>query len=134
MALQWTRDLAVGHSQINRQHQRLIERFNALLEACRAGQGKMEVARLLHFLDEYVYSHFSAEERLMENHSFPERAEHFAQHRYFRDQLNKLKADLEAQGPNASVVISANRTLLDWILHHIKQVDIRLGAFLQTTA
>lgn len=134
MPLNWTPDLAVGHHHIDRQHQELIRRFNDLLEACRAGQGKTRVEELLGFLDAYVLDHFKAEEQLMERFGYPGREEHAAQHRYYCAKLQELKATLAEAGANALVVVSTNKTLLDWILRHIKQVDVQLGAFLKGAA
>ena len=134
MALHWTPDLTVGHHHIDTQHQELIRRFNDLLEACRAGQGKTRVAELLDFLDTYVVDHFAAEEQLMQRFAYPGREGHAAQHRYFCAKLLELKATLAEAGANALVVVSTNKALLDWILHHIKQVDVQLGAFLKGAA
>lgn len=131
MPLRWTPDLAVGHARIDAQHQELIRRFNTLLEACRCGQGKCRVAELLEFLDTYVVDHFAAEELLMLRYLYPDREEHLAQHRYFRAKLKDLKQSLHNEGARASVVVSTNKALLDWILRHIKQVDVHLGAYLR---
>jgi hemerythrin len=131
MALQWTPDLSVGYPHIDAQHQELIRRFNDLLEACRTGRGRAEVSRLCEFLDDYVVSHFSQEEELMTRRDYPDREEHFAQHRYFKEKLKDLKRTLATDGANTPLVITTNKTLLDWILRHIKQVDVRLGAYLR---
>jgi len=131
MALEWTSDLAVGHNTIDAQHQELIRRFNTLLEACRSGQGKSKIAEVLDFLGTYVIEHFAAEEQLMIRHNYPEKDQHIAQHHYFIAELKGLQLSLQSEGSNTSVVVRTNKTLLDWILRHIKQVDVRLGSFLK---
>lgn len=132
MPLDWNQDLAVGHPLIDTQHQELIQRFNDLLESCRRGQGKSQVGRLFEFLDDYVLFHFTEEEQLMIRHGYPEREGHMQQHREFKTRLADLRNSLRQEGANTPLVVSANQVLLDWIIRHIKQVDVRFGRYLET--
>lgn len=131
MTLQWTEDLAVGHPEIDRQHRELITRFNNFLDACHQRKGKESLLELLGFLDSYVDEHFRQEERLMEQHAYPELPAHRAQHEEFRRRLALLQDELAPSGPTISVLIHTNKTLLYWLTTHIKQVDVRFGRFLQ---
>jgi hemerythrin len=131
MALKWTESLSVGYAAIDAQHRELVGRFNDLLEACRKGQGKEKVAALFGFLDDYVVAHFGAEERLMAEHGYPATAEHKSQHAYFVGKLAELKAALREGGASFALVIDTNQILFDWIIEHIRNVDVQLGAYLR---
>jgi len=132
MALEWTEGLAVGHSLIDQQHRELLRRFDELMEACRQARGKERIVALLGFLDSYVATHFGEEERLMDRLAYPGTAEHKAQHRHFTGRLEALKTDLRDMGVSSALVISTNQILLNWIIQHIKTVDVQFGAFLKT--
>ena len=64
MGISWREELAIGHETVDNQHRELLERFDSLLSACKAGEGKPELARLIDFLDQYVIHHFYEEEKL----------------------------------------------------------------------
>ncbi|HEY7746514.1 MAG TPA: hemerythrin family protein [Desulfuromonadales bacterium] len=131
MSLRWTESLAVGHPSIDDQHRELIDRFRDLLLACKAGKGKEKVAELFGFLDAYVTSHFSAEEKLMAEQGYPGLLEHKSQHAWLAAKLAELKGTLLADGPTFHLVVEANQTLLNWIVEHIRSTDVRFGKYLQ---
>lgn len=131
MALEWTKRMEVGHAVIDRQHRELFRRFDGLMEACRQARGKERIKELLGFLDSYVVTHFREEERMMDRHAYPGAEEHKAQHSHFIDRLNTLKADIKEKGVSTELVISTNQVLLKWIIEHIKNIDVKLGAFLR---
>jgi len=131
MSFHWTESLAVGHRTIDEQHRELIDRFRDLLLACKAGKGKDKVAELFGFLDSYVASHFRAEEQLMAEHGYPGLIEHKSQHAWLVGKLADLKGTLQADGPSFHLVVEANQTLLNWIVEHIRNTDVRFGKFLQ---
>lgn len=125
----WTPALALGHEEIDSQHQELFRRVGRLLEAMEAGDGE-RVVRFFDFLGTYVVDHFAAEERLMTESQFPGYNVHRAAHeRYLRDyqSLRKLHQD---SGASAAVAIKARTWLSEWLTHHIGSTDQLLGKFL----
>jgi hemerythrin len=134
MAMEWTEDLSTGSAAIDDQHKELFKRIDALLEACRQGKGKAEVSKVIQFLDEYVVTHFSAEEKYMEAHHYPELARHKALHLEFIENFGDLKRELEEEGPGVHLVVKTNQMVVQWLLHHIRKVDRALGAFLKAKA
>ena len=131
MAIQWNESLSVGVKAIDDQHKELLLRFERLLLACQAGQGTEELKKLLAFLEEYVNSHFSDEEKLQVQHSYPEYEAHHAEHVYFIGQVNKLRTETDQEGVSTHHVIETNSMLLKWLINHISNVDKKLGAFLK---
>jgi hemerythrin len=132
MAVLWTQDYAVGVDLIDRQHQELFRRFNALIEACKERKGREQVAGLLDFLSGYVISHFQEEEALMADHQYPGAAEHSSQHRDFAGQLRELRSHLDVEGASFNLLIETNESVLRWLIQHIRRTDTAFGAFLQT--
>jgi len=130
MALTWTEDLAVGFGLIDTQHKELFSRFNALLQACKEGKGREVIEPVLDFMIEYVADHFAEEERFMARYAFPERDEHMQQHRELVQYVGEVRKELRDKGPTVAVITSINHTLLNWLLRHVKQTDVKLGRYL----
>ncbi len=131
MAAAWTSDLATGVDEIDNQHKELFTRINNLLAACKKGEGKKEVAKVIGFLEDYVIEHFSEEEGHMNNRNYPEYSRHKGEHLIFMENFAKLKNQFETDGPGVHVVVSTNRMVVDWLLNHIRKEDKALGAFLR---
>jgi hemerythrin len=131
MGISWRDDLAIGIESIDNQHRELIARFDALLTACRDGNGGPELLRLIIFLDDYVVTHFRDEERLQRKVSYPEYEQHRQQHAGFVKRLHALKSQLSEDTPPAlSQILSTNNMLLDWLLKHISSEDQAMGRFI----
>jgi hemerythrin len=125
----WTPALALGHAEIDEQHQELFRRAERLLEAMLAGD-RSNVDSLFDFLGTYVVDHFAAEERLMTATQFPGYNVHKAAHeRFVRDyqSLRKLNVD---SGCSAAVAIKARTWLGEWLKNHIGVTDQLLARHL----
>lgn len=131
MSLEWTESLSVGVAIIDEQHKELFRRFDDLIDACQEGHGKEKVVELMGFLDGYVVFHFGEEEKLMQHYGYPGIESHRNEHASFVRRLQYLKQGLDAQGTTHTLVTQTVRVLLNWIVKHIKSVDIELGAFLR---
>ena len=130
MAIGWRDDLLTGVREIDEQHRELFARFGALLNACNEGKGNEEVLRLFTFLDEYVVSHFSAEERIMRSCGYPDYPEHRQQHQKFVRDLGELKQQFRDGGAGLSLVISTNQMMIEWLTRHIEKMDKELAGHL----
>lgn len=129
MAIAWNRELSTGVEWQDIQHKELFNRINGLLDAMTLGLGKEEVGRLFKFLDDYFEVHFNAEESAMLKYDYPGTLTHLAEHAKFIDDITRLKEEA-ASGPTTSIVIKAQRRVVDWLLNHIGVMDKSLGAFL----
>ena len=131
MAITWTEDLAVNIPEIDDQHKELFDRINLLFEACNKGEGRTEIGRTILFLEDYVKTHFSEEEKNMVSSQYPGYGAHKAQHAQFTDNLNSIKRQLNEEGPGVHIIIQTNRLVIDWLKDHIRTVDKAFGAYLQ---
>ncbi len=132
MAIQWTTDLSTGSNEIDDQHKTIFARINGMLDACKEGKGKQEMGNVVVFLEDYVMTHFRAEEKCMIQYGYPEYEAHKAQHEDFKRKFADLKKRIEAEGAGVHTVIATNQLVVRWFVHHIREVDTRLGAFLKT--
>jgi len=129
-AIEWTPALALGHEEIDAQHQELFRRAEQLLQAMLAGD-TASIEGLFDFLGTYVVDHFAAEERLMTASQFPGYTVHKAAHeRFVRDyqSLRKLHQDSRA---SAAVAIKARTWLAEWLRNHIGQTDLLFAKHLK---
>ncbi|RNC69172.1 MAG: hemerythrin [Desulfuromonadales bacterium] len=131
MAIGWRDDLLTGIREIDDQHKELFRRFGDLLTACREEKAAKEVLRLFMFLDEYVISHFNAEERLMLSCGYREYLEHKRQHQQFVRQLEELKRKYRDEGAGLSLVITTNQVMIEWLTRHIEKMDKDIVPFLR---
>lgn len=135
MAIYWTRELEIGVAPIDRQHQELFERINALVDACQAGRCQDEVTTLLAFLQNYVQVHFAEEEALMRRRGFPGLDEQLLEHAAFSRHLQALVQSFATQGFTSPLLNDLNATLIDWLYDHVCGRDRALGQWLaQQTA
>ncbi len=129
MPMVWSNSFSIGVEAIDKQHQELFKRTNQLLEACQQGRGKEAVSKTLTFLEDYVNTHFSYEESLMQKYAYPEFTAHQNLHREFTQSLLKLKQEAQ-NNIGLSLVTQVNKFVVDWWINHITKVDKKLGAFL----
>jgi hemerythrin len=132
MAYQWTQDWAVGVDQIDRQHQELFTRINALLAAMSQGKGREEVGKTVSFLESYIDTHFRAEEKLMASRAYPSIESHKALHAAFVKDFATLKQSLATPGDATALTLQVQRRVGDWLVNHIGKVDKVLGKFLSS--
>lgn len=130
MAILWTPKLAVGVASIDMQHQELFQRLNQLLAAMEAKQSEGELGRMVTFLGDYVVTHFGAEERLMQQHAYPDFQAHKRAHEAFVHDFGRLRADLERMGPSPTMAVALNQRVCAWLMDHIGRTDRALGSFL----
>ncbi len=131
----WTPALALGHAEIDAQHQELFRRADRLLDAMASGD-RQGVAELFDFLGTYVVDHFAAEEKLMTDSAFPGYTVHKAAHeRFVRDYQSLRKLHQECGAASAAVAIKARTWLTEWLANHIARTDQLLARHLaQQTA
>jgi len=126
----WDSRLATGHGKIDEQHQALIEAFNRLHTAMKAGKGKDEVGGILVFLKDYTVNHFAMEQELMAKHRYPGEARHKEIHTDLVKQVAELVQRF--QDGTATLTLPVMNFLEDWLTKHIQGEDYRLAEYLRT--
>lgn len=134
MALLWTKNLEVGVDLIDTQHKKWFEKADQLFEAGKNGKSKEYIIQMFDFLDEYTKTHFKDEEKYMASINYPELAQQKQMHEAFIKKLSELRKDYETAGANLTVVLNANRFIIDWLTNHISHADKKIGTFAKSQA
>lgn len=129
---EWTQDFAIGMPYIDEQHKTLFRHAEELYAAMAAGQGRAVVGKTLDRLIEYTEGHFAAEERLMRMHAYPGLTVQVAEHQALAKKVKEFAADHE--GGQVVITVQLLQFLRNWLETHIKQLDMKFGAFLQAKA
>jgi len=121
--------MSVGIDLIDTQHKEWFDRAERLFEAGKQGQAKEYVGELLEFLDSYTKKHFADEEKYMRELNYPGLEEQKKAHASFIAQLAKLRQDYESSGGSLTVIINANKMVIDWLTKHISNMDRQIGEY-----
>ena len=128
--IQWQDDLSIGIGPIDEQHKKWIEHFNRTSEAVASNQSMEQISKTLGFLADYTETHFSAEEKYMRESHYPAFADHKAKHDELRATLGNLVRDYQEEGATQNLVDAIETFLGNWLLDHIREVDMKFGAFI----
>ena len=132
MAIKWTPDLSVGVDHIDEQHKIWFEKANGLFEAGKERRAQDYINTMIDFLDEYTKKHFKDEEIYMEEIGYTELEAQKRAHASFIQDLAKLKKDFNESGGNITVIINANKMVLNWLTNHIKSMDKKIGEYVKS--
>ena len=127
----WTEDLSVGIELIDEQHKLLIQRLDDVANAIDEGKGESLIVKTLSFLIDYTNFHFSTEEKNMKAHNYPGFEDHHIAHEDLKKTLNDLEEDFKDEGATHILLEAINTFLNNWLITHIKGVDVKFGAFLR---
>jgi hemerythrin-like metal-binding protein len=118
---------SVGFSEIDEDHKKL---FNLVIWFSQAIEGarQEEITRALNELVDYTDWHFRHEERLMQEHHYPELDQHVFEHNDLRKKVKVVVSRFE-NGEMESLD-GVPEFLTNWLIHHIKVTDQKLGEYL----
>lgn len=122
----WTEELSVGIASIDEEHRMLLVLIARIADASGKKTPRAEIAAVFDRLIEYTEQHFRHEEALLNEHGYPEAAEHAAEHRDLTAQVLDLNRDRRS-------LLSENVSdfLLDWLKGHIMESDKRYVSWLR---
>lgn len=121
----WKDFYSVGHAGLDADHKRIFRTINELYDAICQGNGGELIQPVLQRLVDYSLTHFEREERVMEEHGYPDLAEHRIKH----DELRR-----RARGLAAEARLATSRDLLrflkSWWTNHIQGEDKKYAPYL----
>ncbi len=131
MIIEFDDDLITGNETIDTQHKELIGRIRSFVTACEQRDSKVTALKMLDYLDEYTKFHFSAEEKLQEEVSYPELEKHRAKHEEFKKTIHTLYEFLdEIEGPTDEFTETVKKKVVDWLVNHIKTYDRSVAEYI----
>jgi hemerythrin len=131
MTMTWDESLSIGVTEIDDQHKRIFDNFNAFAAACKEGHGDEKLNDLFWFLSSYVATHFASEERLMQRIGFPGYGDHHQLHTAFVTEIDALMGRFAQEGPTAELVATASNLVKKWLTDHICAMDRTIGQFVR---
>jgi hemerythrin-like metal-binding protein len=124
--IKWNDRMSVRVPQFDEQHKQLVAMIHKLNEAMRNGQGKQVIGDILLGLVEYAESHFSQEERFMQQHKYPD----YISHKKIHDDLRNKVSEVIVEYEQGRIVPAAIMMFLsDWLIGHIMNMDRKYGDF-----
>jgi len=132
MAIEFTSDLEVKVPHIDEQHKGLIGLINNLMVWGNGATNKDEIDKAIAHLGAYVVEHFRDEEELQRKSGYPKYAFHKQEHEKFLAAFQELKTKYNEQGASFNFTMELNKSIIDWIMRHIRVMDKELGAFLNS--
>ena len=127
MVLVWNDTLyATGVTEVDDQHKRLFEILNELLEAGASGESRESIEKIIDLLGAYVQTHFSCEEKHMEQRRCSACAMNKEEHAQFLELFTALRERFEREGPTDVFFMDVQKQLCHELTHHIRRTDIKL--------
>lgn len=123
--MEWNDALKVGHSAIDREHQKLVALINALGDAMEEGKGKDVCGGVLDELISYTKTHFAMEEQLMSMHNYVATSQHKAEHAKLIQDVVAFQSEFKAG--TSIISVSLLNFLMKWLSHHILKSDKALA-------
>ena len=124
-----TKDMETGIAKVDEQHRVLVDRINAVVSMGAQSMSKEETQKTLDLLSAYVIKHFGDEEALQQQSKYPKYQEHSKQHKIYIGEINKLKQEFAQNGSSAKFTLDLSKSIIDWIVRHIKSSDVEFGKF-----
>ena len=127
--IKFTDDLIVGVGNIDEQHKELFERINAVSSLGAKSISKEETDKTIKMLGDYIIKHFRDEEMLMQSRNYPKLDGHKQLHAQYIQSFNTLKVEYAANGPSAAFTLQLNKSIIEWIVKHIRSADMDFSRF-----
>lgn len=129
MSTDWTREMALDHEELDRQHASLFARLGTVSALLDAGT-RAELERAVSALGDELMAHLASEEALMEETLYPERGRHKSAHELFVADFLRLREELREKGPTPFVAEWLRIRIPEWLTFHIRVNDAPLVAHL----
>ena len=128
--LLWDEKFATGSPTIDEQHRQLIRYLNQfeslLVQTNPTGKDIAFIVKFLDFLESYVDSHFSYEEKCMESHRCPAHQKNLQAHDNFKAIFQRFKKNIHKEGFRLEMLMELNQTINVWVQDHILRIDTQL--------
>ena len=119
--INWSDDLSVGVTQFDDDHKELMNIANRLHDSISVGAQQSALAQILKELVNYTVIHFDREEKMMQQHGYPQYEKQKTEHEALLTQV-KDYSDQVASG-KSSISLSLMGFLKEWLVKHIMTSD-----------
>jgi len=129
----WDDNYKTGVSNIDKQHQKLVNLLNQLDESLNIGGDTHEVIKLLDELVAYTEYHFKEEEAFMHKHAYADKPyqEHQLAHQEFITQVKEAQQNCHSHPEQ--VTDKLLDFLVQWLINHILLTDKQMVSDILST-
>lgn len=127
--MEWQETFSVGIPEFDEHHFHLLDLMNKAHDSCIKGTQADAFRDIVKDLAEYVACHFTAEERFMKEHNYQNLDAHREEHLLFCKKIAD-SFDLIASGVSTIEMVELTNFLMDWLFHHILEVDMHYSKML----
>ncbi|PKM44339.1 MAG: hypothetical protein CVV05_11355 [Gammaproteobacteria bacterium HGW-Gammaproteobacteria-1] len=124
--VQWNPSFEIGLQVIDKEHEGLLVRLNALIELLAADAPPADWLPELDRLITEVADHFAHEEQIMDNIAYPGYMAHRQQHQHLLQEVAQFRDKIAAENTMEDT-LSTVRFLKFWVLKHMVQEDSKIG-------
>jgi hemerythrin len=118
----WTDALSIGNVNIDKDHKKLFDIYNELVDHIEQNKSREEFARILSEMTDYARTHFKKEEGYMRIFSYPGLADHKKSHQEYVYKVAMYNSDL--MGPNPPDPFEIITFIRTWWTKHILYSDL----------
>ena len=125
--INWEDSLSVKVSEIDAQHNKLVDLINTLHESMKERKGNEVLGAIIDDLVKYALEHFSTEEKYFDQFGYLKASQHKKEHKDFVNKVGAFEKDFD----NGKMMLSMEIMdfLKDWLLNHIKKTDMAYSDF-----
>ena len=127
----WDDSLNTGIPWIDEQHKQMLKHIETMLNALMKKKCSNTINHLILFLNEYVHSHFNAEQNFMLRYNYPNYLIHTMQHKEFFNKFKQMEEKYAQQGASRDLALEIEKELWEWYKTHICKMDKNFSTFLQ---
>ena len=125
--INWSDAYSIGHEEVDKQHQVLVELINKLYDAFLSAKAYEVVSEILDEMIDYTQYHFGFEHEIFEKYSYPDYEEHKTVHESFVMKTIEFKQKIAAG--EKTVTYDIMIFLRDWLIEHIQGEDTKYVAY-----
>jgi hemerythrin len=127
----WNDKFKSGYEEMDKQHRRLVQIIDDLMYAIlKESNQTVKITAILHELDDYIATHFSYEEKKMEEHNYTEIQEHKNEHEDFKKQIRKINTYALEKDRREEYLNDMLKYTISWLTEHILKTDKKLASYL----
>lgn len=125
--IEWCDQFNVGNTQINNEHQDLINLYNKMGETINLGKSTEQIVSVLSELTNYSLKHFKDEEEWMKEINYPDFEVHQREHKDFIYRIAMF--NLSFSGLDEKMIYEIIFFLKEWIVNHLMISDKKIEEF-----
>jgi hemerythrin len=119
--LKWSEKYSVNVPELDEQHKKLFTLVNDMYDAMYEGKGSEMIGKVIAKFVDYTDYHFTAEERLLLQHEYPEYEEHKGMHDSLSNKAHSIKDDFDSGITPSAIEVMV--LLTNWLNRHILEED-----------